>query len=106
MIKKPSVLVFDLGGVLVDWNGIDPLIRLSDGRLSREEARLFWMNFHWTEQLDLGLCSPLEFSAAMADELQLKLSAEEMQAQLRSWNHGAFPPERAPCWKRCPAVSK
>ncbi|WP_052941344.1 HAD family hydrolase [Chromobacterium subtsugae] len=95
MSKKPSVLVFDLGGVLVDWNGIDPLIRLSGGRLSREEARLFWMHFHWTEKLDLGACTPLEFSAAMADELRLDLSAEAMQAQLRSWNRGAFPGARA-----------
>ncbi|POZ61494.1 HAD family hydrolase [Chromobacterium alticapitis] len=95
MSSKPEVLVFDLGGVLINWNGIDPLIRLSGGRLDREAARQFWMHTPWAAKLDLGECTPLEFAGAMADELQLQISPEDMLAQLRSWNSGAFPGARA-----------
>lgn len=94
MSSKPEVLVFDLGGVLINWNGIDPLIRLSGGRLDREAARQFWMHTPWAARLDLGECTPLEFAAAMADELQLQIAPEAMLAQLRSWNAGAFPGAR------------
>ena len=37
----PKVIVFDLNGVLVDWDGISPLIALSKGTLSEEQSRRF-----------------------------------------------------------------
>ncbi|MGC0151138.1 HAD family hydrolase [Chromobacterium vaccinii] len=91
MSGKPSVLVFDLGGVLVDWNGIDPLIRLSGGALQREAARRFWMENPAVERLDLGQCTPLEFSATMVDALQLDITPQQMRQQLSDWLAGAYP---------------
>ncbi|AXE33792.1 hypothetical protein DK843_05340 [Chromobacterium phragmitis] len=91
MSKTPEVLVFDLGGVLADWNGIDPLVRLSGGRLDREAARLFWIGNPWVAKLDLGECEPQEFAAAMTDTLQLGISPEAMQRQLSDWLAGAYP---------------
>ncbi len=91
MSSKPSVLVFDLGGVLVDWNGIDPLMRLSGGTLSREEARRFWIENPWVARLDLGECTPQAFCAAMVDALQLGLSQQAMQEQLSAWLAGCYP---------------
>ncbi|OWY37328.1 hypothetical protein CEK28_17495 [Xenophilus sp. AP218F] len=91
MSKQPKVLVFDLGGVLVDWNGIDPLMRLSGGKLSREQARRFWIDNPLTAKLDTGDCSPLDFSAAMADTLQLQIAPQAMQRQLEDWLAGVYP---------------
>jgi glucose-1-phosphatase len=38
-----QALLFDLGGVLVQFDGITPLLGLSENRLSKEEARRFWL---------------------------------------------------------------
>ena len=94
MSKQAEVLVFDLGGVLVDWNGIDPLVRLSGGRLEREQARLFWIDSPWVAKLDLGECEPREFAAAMTDTLRLGVDADAMLRQLSDWLAGAYPGAR------------
>ncbi|HJV06730.1 MAG TPA: HAD family phosphatase [Chromobacteriaceae bacterium] len=86
-----EVLVFDLGGVLVDWNGVDPLIELTAGRLSREAARQFWMHTPWVAELDSGRCTPEQFAAAMTEELELGLSASEMTRLLGEWVQGPYP---------------
>ncbi|UTH74510.1 HAD family hydrolase [Chromobacterium sp. IIBBL 290-4] len=91
MSSKPAALVFDLGGVLADWNGIDPLIRLSGGKLDREAAREFWIHSPWVARLDQGECEPLAFAAAMSDALQLDIPAEAMRDQLENWLAGAYP---------------
>ncbi|MCD5363651.1 HAD family hydrolase [Chromobacterium aquaticum] len=91
MNSSVDILVFDLGGVLVDWDGINPLVKLSNGKLDSEQARLFWMNTPWIAKLDTGACTPEAFSAAMADSLGLDMDAAEMTAQLDSWLQGAFP---------------
>lgn len=76
---------------MVDWDGINPLVRLSNGKLDHEQARLFWMDTPWIAKLDTGACTPEAFGAAMADALGLDIGAAEMTAQLDSWLQGAFP---------------
>lgn len=85
------VLVFDLGGVLVDWNGIDPLMALSQGRLQREQARRFWMHTPEVALLDTGRIQPEEFARLMDDRLQLGLGSERMLQALDHWLQGPFP---------------
>jgi putative hydrolase of the HAD superfamily len=85
------VLVFDLGGVLLDWNGIDPLMALSQGRLPREEARRFWMHTPEVALLDTGRIQPQEFARLMDDRLQLGLGTERMLQALDHWLQGPFP---------------
>ena len=38
-----QVILFDLGGVLVEFDGIAPLIALSGNKLDKEGARRFWL---------------------------------------------------------------
>ncbi|MBV8680532.1 MAG: HAD-IA family hydrolase [Aquitalea sp.] len=84
------VLVFDLGGVLVDWNGIDPLMALSQGRLEREQARQFWMHTPAVALLDTGRISPREFARLMDDTLQLGVGTDAMLQALDDWLQGPF----------------
>ncbi|PXX49159.1 MULTISPECIES: HAD family hydrolase [Aquitalea] len=88
--QHAPVLVFDLGGVLVDWNGIDPLMALSQGRLSREQARQFWLHTPEVALLDTGRATPGEFAALMADKLQLGISSAAMLQALDDWLQGPF----------------
>jgi putative hydrolase of the HAD superfamily len=85
------VLVFDLGGVLVDWNGIDPLMALSQGRLEREQARRFWMETPEVALLDTGRVTPAEFARLMDERLQLGLGQDRMLQALDDWLQGPYP---------------
>lgn len=84
------VLVFDLGGVLVDWNGIDPLLALSQGRLEREQARQFWINTPEVALLDTGRIQPEEFARLMDERLQLGIGQAAMLQALDHWLQGPF----------------
>ncbi len=89
-MKKIEHIVFDLGGVLVDWDGVTPLVRLSGERLSREDARRFWFRSPWIARFEKNQCSTREFADGIIDELALELTAEEFIREFRSWNRGLF----------------
>jgi len=39
-----QLILFDLGGVLLEFDGISPLVNLSGGALDRDAARRAWLN--------------------------------------------------------------
>ena len=88
-----QAILFDLGGVLVDWDGTTPLVELSRGRLSTEQARRCWLQSAWVRQLETGQCQALEFARGMLDELKLdaSLAPERFLEAFRSWDKGPFP---------------
>jgi putative hydrolase of the HAD superfamily len=87
----PKVIVFDLNGVLVDWDGISPLISLAKGNLSEEQARCFYLESPWVKKFDMGLCSKNDFAAGVVDELKLETSPEEFLEQFITWHGIIFP---------------
>ncbi|MEW6186171.1 MAG: HAD family phosphatase [Thermodesulfobacteriota bacterium] len=91
MNKFPTVLLFDLGGVLVEWDGIEPLKKLSGDRLTTDQARRFWLESPWARKFETGQCTPLEFALGVIEELDLFLSPEEFIRQFISWNRGPHP---------------
>jgi glucose-1-phosphatase len=91
MSKIPSVILFDLGGVLVDWDGIEPLIKLSNGRLTTDMARRFWFESPWTSKFETGRCTAQEFALGVIEELDLALDPKEFLEQFASWDRGLLP---------------
>jgi glucose-1-phosphatase len=91
MNKLPSVLLFDLGGVLVDWDGIEPLKQLSGGRLTSDMARRFWLEFPWAKKFETGRCTPQEFAVGVIEELNLTLGVDDFLQQFVSWDRGLLP---------------
>ncbi|MEW6184629.1 MAG: HAD family phosphatase [Thermodesulfobacteriota bacterium] len=94
MPKLPSVILFDLGGVLVQWDGITPLIQLTCGRLTPELARRFWLESPWVRKLETGRCSGFEFAVGVIEELNLALDPNEFIQQYISWDQGLLPGAR------------
>jgi putative hydrolase of the HAD superfamily len=88
---KPRVLLFDLGGVLVHWEGNEPLIRLSSRDLTEEEARRFWIASPWVRRFEHGLCAPLEFAVGALEELSIQMSPEDFLEEFLQWDRGPFP---------------
>jgi glucose-1-phosphatase len=86
-----SVLLFDLGGVLIEFDGIDSLTSLTDGRLDRESARRFWLESPWVKRFEIGGCTPESFASGAIGELNLSMSADSFLDEFLHWEKGPFP---------------
>lgn len=89
-----QAVLFDFGGVLVEWDGVQPLLDLTAGRLSAEEARLFWLTSPAVRKFETGRCSKKEFAREAIDELQAGLTPSEFIAEFTSWDRGLLPGAR------------
>lgn len=83
-----QVILFDLGGVLVEFDGIAPLLALSDNRLSKEDARRFWITSPSVRKFETGKCSADEFASSAVAELNLTMAPNVFLRQFVSWDRG------------------
>lgn len=90
-MRNKTVLLFDVGGVLVDWDGTTPLIELTEGRLSAEQARRFWMEFESLKPFETGRGDGLDFAQAAVRELGLDMTPQAFLEAFDSWMQGPFP---------------
>ena len=81
-------IVFDLGGVLIDWDGVTPLNQLTEGRLSLEDARRFWFLSPWIARFEKNECTSKEFAEGIVEDLSLKLTPDEFIQEFLAWNKG------------------
>lgn len=89
MTSSPiQVILFDLGGVLVEFDGIAPLIVLSDNKLDREGARRFWLASPSVRKFETGQCGAEEFALGAMSELGLTMAPEVFMRQFVSWDRG------------------
>ncbi len=86
-----DVLLFDLGGVLVEWTGGPGLLSLAGAAMDGESARRFWLESPWVRRFERGLCTPDEFARGVVDELGLTVSPAEFLKQFTGWDRGPFP---------------
>ena len=85
-----EVILFDLGGVLVEWDGVTPLVNLTNGRITPEQARRFWLESSWVKQFETGQCSDYDFSTGVIHDLGLNLTPGEFIKKFSSWDRGPF----------------
>lgn len=86
-----EVLLFDLGGVLVEWEGVASLAAISNGRLDREASRQFWLRSPWVSKHDIGQCTVEAFADGVIAELGLGLTREAFLAVYQGWVKDAYP---------------
>lgn len=93
MVETPEfeVLLFDLGGVLVDFAGFEELGRLVPKASSREEIRSRWIDSETVQRFERGHIGPEEFARRIIVEFQLQISAEDFIRQFLSWARGPYP---------------
>ena len=87
----PRLLLFDLGGVLVDYDPIGPLTELLPHRDDHRDIVRRWGSRRELRRLETGQCPPTEFATAVIAEFGLRLSAEEFLANFARWDRGPPP---------------
>ncbi|SMF21434.1 putative hydrolase of the HAD superfamily [Tistlia consotensis] len=85
------VLLFDLGGVLVDWRGLAELGRLAAPHDDAREVRRRFVASEALRDFETGRCDRRDFAARFVAEWRLGLEAEAFLGLFRSWLRGPFP---------------
>jgi len=86
-----DVLLFDLGGVLIDFAGFEEMRRLLAEVSDRSEIRDRWIHSASVQLFERGDITPEEFARRLVEEFHLELSAEEFLREFVSWARGPYP---------------
>ena len=87
---KAEIVLFDLGGVLVNFRGVTQMGKLA-GITDPEELWERWLSCEWVRSFEAGRCSELAFAAGVVDDWQLRMSPAAYLEEFRSWPTGVLP---------------
>jgi len=89
-----DVLLFDLGGVLIDFAGFDELSHLLPGGVSRDEVRTKWISSPFVQRFERAEITPDVFAKGVVRELGLDLGPDEFIEAFVEWARGPYPGAR------------
>jgi glucose-1-phosphatase len=90
-VAEPVDLVlFDLGGVLIEVPGVRVMLELT-GIGSEEELWRRWLTCRWVRRFESGGCSQTEFAAGVVADWELELSPAAFLEAFRDWPAGPLP---------------
>lgn len=86
------VLLFDLGGVLVEIDGVAALQRMLGRPLSQEEIWQRWLTASpWVSLFESGRCTPEVFATGLVEEWGLSVTAEAFLDDFQHWGKRLWP---------------
>ena len=85
-----DVVVFDLGGVLAQFGGVERMRALS-GIDDDEEIWRRWLTCDWVRRFERGGCSPEDFAAGVVGDWGLDVTAERFLTEFGTWLVGPLP---------------
>lgn len=86
-----DVLLFDLGGVLVDFTGFEQLSRILGGMPAATAIRNRWIESDAVSHFERGEISSGDFAKLFVAEWQLSLSPDDFLHQFSEWSRGLYP---------------
>ncbi|HEY3954016.1 MAG TPA: HAD-IA family hydrolase [Streptosporangiaceae bacterium] len=84
MADPVDLVLFDLGGVLIEVPGVHVMLELT-GITSEEELWRRWLTCRWVRSFESGGCSAAEFAAGVVADWQLGLSPAAFLDGFRDW---------------------
>jgi len=88
--SNSGVLLFDLGGVLIENRMFSELKRLMESQLSEAELIDMWLTNSVARQFELGRCSADEFAHSIIAQFDLPLDPAEFLNAFRYWPKGFY----------------
>jgi HAD superfamily hydrolase (TIGR01509 family) len=85
-----ELVLFDLGGVLIELGGVESMNALT-GIESEDELWRRWLTCPWVRRFERGDCSPDEFADGMVDEWQLTVAPAAFLDAFAAWPLGPLP---------------
>jgi len=85
------IVLFDVGGVLVEVTGIDVILEWVGHRLTAEEVWRYWFRSPAVRAFETGRMEPEQFAAQLLSELDLDLRADAFLEAFVSWPARLYP---------------
>lgn len=85
-----DLVLFDLGGVLIDPGGVRPMRELS-GIGSDEELWTRWLGCPWVRTFESGRCTAEEFAAGIVDDWALEVEPAAFLDEFGRWPQWPYP---------------
>ena len=89
-----AVVLFDLGGVLVEVSAFDSLQSLLTAPLDKAEIRKRLVASPLLRQFEVGALEPTDFANQFVDEWDLRVSPEDFLVEFRGWSRALLPGAR------------
>jgi HAD superfamily hydrolase (TIGR01509 family) len=89
-MRSGRVILFDLGGVLIENTGEQALKALLPYELGRQELWDRWLTSESVKQFERGHISPEIFAAQFVDEWRLELAPTAFIEAFATWPRGLF----------------
>ena len=86
-----DVIVFDLGGVLIELAGVDRMLELCNHAFAADELWARWLASEGVRRFETGRAGADEFGAAMLNEFGLSIAAAQFLEEFTAWPKGVFP---------------
>ncbi|MFZ6656899.1 HAD-IA family hydrolase [Undibacterium sp. TJN19] len=93
-MKLPQLLLFDLGGVLIENNTFSRLQALLPQTIEGTELSILkekWLSSPVVRCFELGQIAPSEFARQFIEEWSLTLSEQDFISEFLSWLKGYYP---------------
>src|SRR3712207_447635 len=86
-----EVILFDLGGVLIELAGVDRMLELCNRAFSVDELWSRWLTSEGVRRFETGRSTPEEFGAAMLAEFGLPIESSQFLEEFTVWPKAVFP---------------
>jgi putative hydrolase of the HAD superfamily len=91
-MPKPAfdIVLFDLGGVLMDPGGVAPMRQLA--RIENDdELWERWLTCRWVRSFERGHCGAEEFASGIVDDWELDITPGDFLRAFTQWPKGPYP---------------
>ncbi len=86
-----DVIMFDLGGVLIELTGVPVMIEWTQGRFTPDQLWEKWLTSPAVRAFESGCSTPDQFSRAMLAEFDLAVPADEFLNAFLYWPSRTYP---------------
>jgi len=90
-----DVLLFDLGGVLIELTGVPVMLEWTRGRFTETQLWEMWLSSPAVREFETGQSTPDKFSGAMIAEFGLRVSNEAFLSEFLYWPRRTYPGTQA-----------
>jgi putative hydrolase of the HAD superfamily len=87
---KKDVLLFDLGGVLSDFTGLESIKELLPKYTDLEDLRKRWLLSPSIKKFETGKCNAQEFASQFIKEWKLGMTPSLFLAEFKTWVRGPY----------------
>lgn len=86
-----ELVIFDLGGVLIELTGVPRMLELTQGQFSESDLWEKWLHSPVVRAFESGKITDSEFSEQIVSEFNITVSPEQYLAEFTAWPRGFYP---------------